>query len=60
MAVDGQVESFLLFIIFVSWDSFVAVNPPLTQSPKPLAAIRLPKSAKTEQNSIIKKNETFI
>jgi hypothetical protein len=40
MAGDEQVESFLLSIIFVAGDCFVAVNPPLTASCKQLWPIK--------------------
>jgi hypothetical protein len=40
MAGDEQVESFLLSIIFVAGDSFVAVNPPLTARCKQLWPIK--------------------
>ena len=39
MAGNEQVESFLLSTIFVSADSFVAVNPPLTASCGTLAVM---------------------
>jgi len=37
MAGDEQVERFLLSIIIVAGDSFVALNPPLRASCEPLA-----------------------
>jgi hypothetical protein len=40
MAGDEQVESFLLSIIFVAGDCFVAVNPPLTARCKQLWPIK--------------------